>query len=169
MTVIDKIQKIVLAATVLVCTAVIVTVFIARPKTETAEDSTTNPLSFDTDAVQGIPEVTEQGDFYSTLEIPLTSGNCRVSIDASPKADENRLYVYFTNSEENTVWLKLVIYDDNENEISASGIIRNGEYVKAVKLNRAVTSGEELNAKILTYEPDTYYSLGSVRAMLKVN
>lgn len=166
-TVIDRTQKIVLTVTILICISVISVVFFLRPKAETP-DNNYIPPEFEEDAQKGIPEIPDKDILYSTMKIPITDGCCDVSMNAAPKLNAGRLDVYFTNSAESTVWLKLVIYNEAGNQIAESGILRNGEYVIAVELNENVTAGEELKAKILTYEPDTYYSLGSAGAILKV-
>ena len=41
-------------------------------------------------------------------------------------------------------------------------MLRPGEYVRAVALSRSLQTGEPVKLKIMGYEPETYYSAGSV-------
>lgn len=70
--------------------------------------------------------------------------------------------VYFTNSEEFDVWLKLRVLTANGTLLGETGLIRPGEYVKSVSLTSEVEDGTAIKLKIMAYEPDTYYSAGSV-------
>lgn len=162
-----KLQNIALAAAALMCATIITVVAVTRTK-PAKDEQLPSMLSYDTEAVKGTPDTADQPQYYGTMEIPLTNGSCKLAMTAVPKLNGDKLDVYFTNSEDNTVGLKLVIYDEADNIIGQSGIIKNGEYVKSVKLKGNTEAGQILSAKILTYEADTYYSLGSARATLKV-
>lgn len=161
---IDKLQKIVLAVMTLICCAAIAIAYNFRAKPHEVEYT---PPSFENEAIEGAPEAGELAA-YGTMEIPLSSGSCKVSMDAAPKLNDQNLEVYFTNEAGNDVWLKLIIYDAQGDVVGESGILRSGEYVKSVVLNEAVADGEKLGAKILTYEADTYYSLGAAGATILV-
>lgn len=70
--------------------------------------------------------------------------------------------VYFTNSEKFDVWLKLRVLTADGTLLGETGLIRPGEYVKSVSLTSEVEDGTAIKLKIMAYEPDTYYSAGSV-------
>ena len=70
--------------------------------------------------------------------------------------------VYFTNSEKFDVWLKLRVLTADGILLGETGLIRPGEYVKSVSLTSEVEDGTAIKLKIMAYEPDTYYSAGSV-------
>ena len=70
--------------------------------------------------------------------------------------------VYFTNSEEFDVWLKLRVLTADGTLLGETGLIRPGEYVKSVSLTSEVEDGTAIKLKIMAYEPDTYYSAASL-------
>ena len=70
--------------------------------------------------------------------------------------------VYFTNSEKFDVWLKLRVLTADGTLLGETGLIRPGEYVKSVSLTSEVEDGTAIKLKIMAYEPDTYYSAGSI-------
>ena len=75
---------------------------------------------------------------------------------------ENNAVLYFTNPAENTVWMKLRITDEEGNILGESGVLRPGEYVKYVQLEKDIYEDTPVKLKIITYEPETYYSNGTV-------
>ena len=77
-------------------------------------------------------------------------------------ADGNTADVFFSNSAENEVWLKLRVFDEQNNIISETGLIKPNEYIKSVKFNRKVLDGEKIKIKVMAYEPETYYSEASI-------
>lgn len=164
MAIIDKLQKRLLAAAALTCTVIIAITFMIKPKNEIQHS--VPAIQLEANSEKGVPTITDTAAHYGTLEIPLSTGSCKVSMDATPKLNVDQLDVYFTNSAENTMGLKLVIFNGEDQVIGESGIVRNGEYVESVKLNEKHSDGEQLKAKILTYETDTNYSLGSASVTL---
>ncbi len=75
--------------------------------------------------------------------------------------------LYFTNDSLNSVWLKLRIMDESGNILAETGLLKPNEYVQSVKFDAAVPS-TKLKLKIMAYEPNTYYSAGSVTLTPKV-
>ena len=47
-------------------------------------------------------------------------------------------------------------------EIKAPGVSDSKRYVKSVKLNESPEAGSDIRLRIVAYEPETYYSAGSV-------
>lgn len=76
--------------------------------------------------------------------------------------------IYFTNVEENSVWLRLLILDMENNTVGDSGVIKPGERVKTVELVNDVNIGDEITLRILAYEPSTYYSEGSLNLKTQI-
>ena len=70
--------------------------------------------------------------------------------------------VYFTNSSEQEIWLKLRVLDENSNILGETGLIKPGEYVKSVSIDADIPDGTAIKLKIMAYEPETYYSAGAV-------
>ena len=76
--------------------------------------------------------------------------------------------VYFTNSSEQEVWLKLRVLDEDGNIIGETGLIKPGEYVKSVSIDKDISDGSSIKLKIMAYEPETYYSAGAVTLNTKI-
>ena len=52
--------------------------------------------------------------------------------------------------------------DENGNTLGETGLIKPGEYVQSVELDRVPKVGTPIVLKIMAYQPDTYYSEGAV-------
>ena len=76
--------------------------------------------------------------------------------------DGSHATVYLTNPESNRVWMKLRIMDADGNILGETGLIKPGEYVQSVALSEVPAIGTAIQMKIMTYEPETYYSAGAV-------
>lgn len=70
--------------------------------------------------------------------------------------------VYFTNDKENTVWMKLRVLNESDEVLGETGILKPGEYVTSVELNKTLKQGDNIKLKIMAYQPETYYSEGAV-------
>ena len=117
------------------------------------------PPAFESMAVQGTPNVPEELQ-YST---PYRDGMAyRFSVCANVKMDGSKAVVYFTNAEENSVYLKLRVLDEDGNILGETGLLKPGEYVEGVELGETFSAGTTISLKIMSYEPDTYMSEGSV-------
>ena len=116
------------------------------------------PPEFDSGATEGTPTVPE-GMGYSELYrdgMTFKASVCGVVDIVDGKAD-----IYFTNSAENTLWMKIRIFDESNKIIAESGLIKPNEYLKTVNFNTVPETGSKSSMKILTYEPDTSYSGGA--------
>lgn len=116
------------------------------------------PPAFDPAAQVGTPEVPQELG-WSQIQHPsleYSAAVCGVFLVEDSKADS-----YFTNLEGNA-WLKLRILDEAGNILGETGLIRPGEYVQSVTLDVLPSSGDTIVMKLMAYEPDTYFSLGSV-------
>lgn len=119
---------------------------------------------FDPAAQAGIPEVADPERQFSWLQM---GDHIRLALCGSPRVTEQGIELYLTSDSTNVAWLLVKIYDENGNELGCSGLVRPGEYVQAVAAENAVP-GAAITVKILSYEPDTYYSLGSATAQLRL-
>lgn len=70
--------------------------------------------------------------------------------------------LYFTNDEGNKVWLKLRITGADDDILAETGLLKPEEYVKSVFFDTVPENGTAIKLKIMAYEPETYYSAGSV-------
>ena len=110
------------------------------------------PPPFDANA----PEVTDP----SWRE--FDAGVFRVSLSGEIRVLGNAAALWLTNPAENDVWMKLRILDREGHILGETGLIRPGEYLKEVYLEEVPPLGTEVVLKIMTYEPETYHSAGSI-------
>ena len=149
-------QVTVLAAVFAVAVIIMIVALLAPKEAERGEFV---PPAFDSSAVTGIPEVPE-GLGYSA---PFQEGMAyRFAVCGNVTMDGRQALVYFTNPAENETWTKLRIYDESGNVLGETGLIKPGEYVQYVELNKELAPGTPIKLKIMGYEPDTYLSAGSV-------
>lgn len=116
------------------------------------------PPEFEPAAQSGRPEVPAElgwGEIWQQ-GMEFKAAVCGVFIVENNEAD-----IYFANLE-GKAWLKLRVLDEAGNMLGETGLIRPGEYVRSVSLNAAPENGAPITLKIMAYEPETYYSLGSV-------
>lgn len=115
------------------------------------------PPPFDPAALSGIPEVDESlGWSELSLKPGYVAHVCGV---LRANADETA-EVWFSSDAENTVWMKLRMKNADGETIGETGILKPGEYVEKIKLTS--TDPGEVTLEIMGYEPETYYSAGSV-------
>ena len=118
------------------------------------------PLA-DENAQTGIPQLTE-----GTLGSITGGPGFRFLLAKEPMYENGKVALYFTSPETNTVWMVAELCDANGNTIGKSGLLRPGEYVESITVYEDATVGEAITVRILSYEPDTYYSMGSVNVDL---
>ena len=156
----DKLEKrilIVLGALVLALLAAVCIQRANRP----VEVSGFEPPAFDASALSGEPEVAYP-DMYGTLSL---NDEVTVSLYSAPIVADDFALVCFAADAGNTAWVRLRLLDAKGNILGESGLLRPGEYVESIALATQPDRPEAI-AKILTYEPDTYYSLGSATAQI---
>jgi len=117
------------------------------------------PPPFEKNAVSGVPIVPGELGYG---EIYRDGMEYRFSVCGNVTLNGNEATVFLTNSEENRVWLKLRILDQNGTILGETGILRPGEYVQSVSLSRKLAQGTSVVMKVMGYEPETYHSAGSV-------
>lgn len=117
------------------------------------------PPEFDVNTARGIPEVPEE---YGWSEIYQDGMNFRVGINKKIINTNNQADVYLYNNEGNNVWLKLRILDEDGKILGETGLIKPGEYIRTITFTTSVYDGQKVKLKILSYQPETYYSEGSI-------
>lgn len=146
------------AAVVCVISLAIMTAVLIRSDKNSGSFSFTPP-PFETEAVSGTPDVPEE---LGWSEIYQEGMSFKAYLCGNVIADGDSAQVYFTNSGDYDVWLKLRILNENGTVIGESGLLKPGEYVKDVSLTADIADGETIRVKIMAYEPETYYSAGTV-------
>ena len=118
------------------------------------------PPAFDESAVAGTPAIAEGENGYGVLD---AKGVYKVGVCGAVKVADGKADVWFTSPAENTVWLKLRVQDKQTGKIlGETGLIKPGEYVQSVTFFEAPAKGTAIVLRVMSYEPETYYSRGEV-------
>lgn len=155
-------KKRILPAVAVLCAAAIVVMAMAL--TRSGQQGFTPP-PFKPEAQSGQPTVPQDVGYGE-----LDARAFRFSAAGELLALDGEVEVWLTNPAENTVWLKVRILDEAGNILGESGLLRPGEYVRAVRLEKIPKQPTPVSLKIMAYEPETYYSAGSavLKTTLKV-
>lgn len=160
----DKQQKIIL----LILGALLAVVLVAVIAVATQENEPIIgefvPPPFENNAEKGIPEDLPHGFGTMTVRPDYVIGMC-----AAPSLDGPSLGLYFTSPETNAVWMKVRVYNEAGTLLGESGLLKPGEHLKTLVLDVVPPTADSLYATVLAYEPDTYYSEGSVNVELKID
>ena len=127
-------------------------------QTQSNANATFVPPPVDANAVVGIPDVPD-GLGWNELN---ANNVYKVSVCGVVKVTDGLADVWLTNPSTNTVWLKVRILDEKDNVLGESGLIRPGEYVQAVQLQKKAAKGAKIAMRIMSYQPETYYSMGEI-------
>ena len=148
-----KLMLLLTGAICAVCVAILVAVLAQGPR----QIVRFTPPPFDETAAEGVPALTE-ADGYR----PVDAQVFRFSICGELTLEEGNADVWLTNHAENTVWLKVRLSDTAGNVLGETGLIRPGEYVQSLKLTPLPEATADVAMVVMSYEPETYYSMGSV-------
>lgn len=162
----DKQQKIIISIMSVILLAFIVTtafILIDR-RNETVMGEFEAP-PFDENAVSGVPDVDA---WLNYREINVAEGFA-FSMCGNLTLSDSGCVVYFTSPSNNAVWLLMKLYDEEGNVLGQSQIVRPGEYVECIALSKRPKTSTAVKVKILSYEPETYYSQGSAEASFIIN
>ena len=141
------------------CAIALTVMVIALCMTGGAEQKPFESPPFDTNAVTGEPSVSETLGYSVLYQEGMSF---KVGICGNVRISKSTADVYFTNVSDNDLWLKLRVLNSEGDIIGESGLIKPGEYLKSVELSSSVTASERITLKVMSYEPDTYYSLGAI-------
>ena len=138
---------------VLALAAMILVLTLGRKQIQ--EDFT--PPPFDPNACVGVPEVSADASWND-----FDAEVFRVSVCGEIRWEGNTADVWLTNPASNTVWMKLRVMDMDGNILGETGLIKPGEYLEEICLSKVPVAGTPIVLKIMTYEPETYHSAGSI-------
>lgn len=159
----NKTQKIIILIVSVVLAAVIsACIFVSEKQKNTLAEFV--PPSFDNAFIEGVPVDVPDSAVYKTLNIRqgYTIGTAtRINIE------KEKGVFYFTNFADNDFYIKLVLYNEKNEFVGESGLIKPGGYLRNVKLDTGKIS-KEINIKILTYEKNTFYSCGTASVKVSV-
>lgn len=116
-----------------------------------------SPPSFDPAAQTGTPKVPEDAGYGQ-----LDAKAFQFSAAGELIVRDGSIDVWLTDPAENQVWLKVRVLDEQGGILGKSGLIRPGQYVRAVKLDTVPRQTAAVTLKVMAYEPETYYSAGAV-------
>ena len=160
-----KHERLIIAILLIAIIAVGVMVITDNRRNEVIIDDFVAP-SFEEGAAVGVPENVDGALRYSELAV---AEGFIVSMCIDPVVIEDEAQVYFTAAAGNTVWTKLQLFDADGNYLGESGVLKPGEYVKNIRLENVPAESTLIVAKILSYEPETYYSKGTATAQIMLH
>ena len=116
------------------------------------------PPPFDKGAISGKPAVDNEAFQYRkvTVSEDLIFSLCMCPLYAAGKAD-----VFLTNDESSNAYIRIVLFDAEDNPIGESDLLKPGEYIESVSLSISPEKDTSIKAKILSYDKKTYYSKGT--------
>ena len=141
----------------ILCVLALVMMFFALSIEKEQSRATFVPPPFDPCAKSGIPEVPAELGWTELDAKVFRVSVCGVIAPADTAAD-----VWLLNHEENDVWLKLRLMDLEGTILGETGLITEGNYVQTIALTTVPETGTPIVLKVMAYEPETYYSAGSV-------
>lgn len=113
---------------------------------------------FDKTSTTSIPENIN----YKKSGIKITDGYS-IYIEALPKkTKDNYLNINLISYEDNNVWIKVRVLNNKKEIIAESGLIKSGEYLEKIKLNKTINVNDQISYKIMGYQTDSYLSAGSI-------
>lgn len=127
-----------------------------------------SPPPFESAAVTGVPEVDEE---LGWSELAIKEGYVVHLCGVLNANADGYVPVWFSSDSGNDVWVKLRMRNADGNILGETGILKPGEYVESLCVNdmSAVTNGMDVVLQVMGYEPETYYSAGSVGLATTLN
>lgn len=162
----EKSQKILLSVLAVVFVGIIATCVVVSVKSDGSEQiADFSAPTFDTNVVLAenldIPESAN----YKSLFI---KEGFKISMASTVNITNNLAEIHFTSEADNAVWLKLVLLTTDGKRLGESGLIEAGKHLKQIEINNLSSNNDEIIVKILSYEPNTYYSLGTAQVKASI-
>jgi len=104
---------------------------------------------------------------YEPSVIEVSEGY-NIYIDAVPSIKDNKLVVNFISLETNNIWIKIRLLNENEGIVGESGLVKPGEYLKSIILDKKINNNDKIIYEIIGYEIDSYLSAGTIKLNTKV-
>jgi len=104
-------------------------------------------------------------DDYKDLKVNI-SNDYSFYATHNPKIEDNYMNIDFVNLSSEKVYLKLRVMQ-GDNIIGETGLIKTGEKIDRIKINDTIEK-KNFIFLIMSYEKDTYYSLGEVKLNVEV-
>ena len=159
----DKQQKTILTVVgILLAVAIVATVIVYFV---TRNESDFTPPDFDVAAKKGYPTVTDPAAQFQKV---TASENFAFSMCLCPTYENGAARICFASEITNQAYLLIRLYDADGELIGQSGLVKPGQYVESVAISLVPTKDMDISAKIFSYEPNTYYSMGTVSGELNL-
>ena len=121
---------------------------------------------FEVSAMEGKPVLDEEMFGYSALEI--TDGYT-IYLCGVPGNNGQDIDMYLTNPKGNNVWFMAEIADSKGNVLGKSGVLKQNEYVKTIKLDKVLPDRETpVSVNIIAFEPKSWQSKGTITLNLTI-
>lgn len=117
------------------------------------------PPEFDSNAVSGTPTVPNDLGWYEVYKAGMSF---KAMVCGEVRIRNGVAKIYFTNPEDNTLWLKLRVMNEKGDTLAETGLIKPGEYLPEITFDQLPEDREKIILRLMSYQPDTYYSGGSV-------
>lgn len=122
------------------------------------------PPPFESAAITGVPEVDEE---LGWSELAIRDGYVVHLCGVLNANVDGIVPVWLSSDSSNDVWVKLRLRNSEGELLGETGILKPGEYVENLKITAIEAlpgKGESADVilQVMGYEPDTYYSAGSV-------
>lgn len=109
----------------------------------------------------GVVEIPDNLE-YEDKVLSVVSGYS-VYISHEPKiVDDNYLKIDLVAPPTNNIYIKVRLLDKDKNIVGETGLLKAGEYLEKVKLDKNVKAKDNITYKIMGYEKNSYMSAGSV-------
>lgn len=154
-----KNKNAIILVTILIILLIIIFILLISIKNK----STFSKPNFDENISTKIPEGLDYED--SIINI---SKNYSIYIDGLPTLKNEEIIINFISLENNNVWIKIRILNENEEIIGESGLVKPGEYLKNIKLKNNIPKNGEITYMIIGYEIDSYLSAGTIKLNTRV-
>ena len=115
------------------------------------------PPAFDDTSIIGTPTVPEDLGWQE-----FDAKIFKVNACGKIVPQGNLVDVWMYNPIDNNVWLKMRVLDVDANILGESNLIKPGEYIQSVVVSKELTAGTEIRLKIMAYQPNTFFSEGSI-------
>ena len=121
---------------------------------------------FEVSAEKGMPVLNEEMFGYSELKV--TDGYT-IYLCGVPSNDGQNIDMYLTNPKGNDVWVMAEITDSNGDILGKSGVLKQDEFVKTIKLDKVLPKRETpVSVNIIAFEPKSWQSKGTITLNLTI-
>lgn len=122
------------------------------------------------------PEFDKNAKPISNIEIDEKLQYAEINVEAGYNVgicnnlildNEKNILIHFSSLKDNRIYLKLRIYDKEQNVLKETGLIKPGEQIEKIKIEN-LKEDKDVIIKIMSYDPETYYSRGTVSLNTKI-